>query len=87
MDIYYTNQAKNDLTKINWKARAKIISALRTATDKNSLQSIGFRKMHNSEFLRMDLEGLTIIGNEAASKLQIVTIQQKRATKMPFITT
>ncbi len=84
MEIYYTNQAKNDLTKINWKSRAKIILALRDACQKKSLQGIGFRKMHNSEFVRMDLEELTIIGSETDSKLHIVTIQQKRATKMPF---
>lgn len=79
MTIYYSPQAKQDLTKIDWKLRSKIISEISLIDSKPTI----LKKLPEPDLYKIDYENHIIISELKETELNIITVLQKRKFRYP----
>lgn len=82
MNIEYTAKAKDDLAKIEWKTREKIINHLGYITDRPS--TIKLKKMHGSDFWKKSIADHVILcrPSEKADLIQIIAIHKDQRLRI-----
>ena len=79
MTIIYSTKAKEDLTRLDWRIRDKIITRLgKEAPKKKSII-----RLSDSEFYKLDLEDHIIIGQISENQFNILTVVRKQKIKIP----
>lgn len=81
-NIIYTSKAKDDLARINWKIRERIINVISHSARKNPFQ-IGFKQISDTNLLKLTYDEHIIIGRVEEKELSIITIQKKKEIRVP----
>jgi hypothetical protein len=82
-EISYTSKAKDDLARIEWKIRERIITIIAGVQARDPF-SLGFRKLLNSDLIKLIYDEHVIIGKiEKDTELNILTIQKRQKLHLP----
>ncbi len=82
-EISYTSKAKDDLARIEWKIRERIITTIAGVHARDPF-SLGFRKLLNSDLIKLIYDEHVIIGKiEKETELNILTIQKRQKLHLP----
>lgn len=81
MTILYTSKAKEDLIKLDWKIRHKIIEEL-SIIEKNK-DYAKLRKIHDSSYYKINYQDHFIIGKVKDHYLNIITVLEKKKITFP----
>lgn len=81
MEIIYSQKAKNDLIKINWKKRSEIIKSLRHTTKSNFNKL--YKQLGETEYHRLDLQNYVAISRIEQNKINILTVVEKKEIIVP----
>lgn len=81
-EINYSAQAKEDLARINWKTRERIIKTL-AGTHQKHPTDMGFKQLHDTDMIKLKYEGHIIIGKVAESELNILAIRKEQRLRLP----
>ncbi|KXK09437.1 MAG: hypothetical protein QY330_01640 [Candidatus Dojkabacteria bacterium] len=81
-EIIYTSKAKDDLARIHWKTRQRIINSLSCVYGQDPTTK-GFKNLSGTDLLKMKVEDHIIIGKIEASELNIITVQRYKQIRFP----
>lgn len=81
-EITYTTQAKDDLARIHWRTRQRIITMLSSAHGK-APQNLGFKQISDTELLKLYVEDHVVLGKVDSEQLSIITVQKRQPIKLP----
>jgi len=83
MTIIYTNKAKDDLARIDWRIRTKIITELGSVLDSAAAASsrLQLKKLHGSDLVKTTLEKHVIIGEANGKMLNILSVVRQQKLK------
>jgi hypothetical protein len=83
MNISYSQQAKNDLVKIHWKARNNIISGISKYQTVHNTNELNLRPLSNTDFHKFDFQGHIAISKIDENQINILTVIEKKRIKLP----
>ena len=81
MRIIYSNKAKDDLAKIDWRIRTKIITSLGVITEPKFRKKMSLKKLHGSELVKTTLEKHVIVGEENGEMLNVLSVYRQQKIK------
>jgi len=81
-EISYTSKAKDDLARIHWRTRERIIVMLSNLYGKQPEQG-GFKPVSNTELMKMYVEDHVVLGKVEEEHLNIITVQKRQPIKLP----
>ncbi len=81
MRIIYTNKAKDDLARINWRIRTKIINSLGVITEPKPSRKLPLKKLYGSDLVKTTVEKHVIIGEKDGEKLNVLSVLKQQKLK------
>ena len=81
MNIVYSNKAKDDLARIDWRIRTKIINELGTISEPQFARKIPLKKLHGSDLVKSTLEKHVIVGEANGKLLNILSVYRQQKLK------
>ncbi|KXK26515.1 MAG: hypothetical protein TR69_WS6001000519 [candidate division WS6 bacterium OLB20] len=81
-EITYTSKAKDDLARIHWRTRERIISMLAGIYGKNPVK-VGFKQVSDTELMKLYVEDHVILGKVEERQLSIITVQKRQPIRIP----
>lgn len=88
MTVIYSNKAKDDLARIDWRIRSKIITTLGNYTDPKIKHVIPLKRLHGSDLVKTTLEKHVVVGEADGDSLNVLSVfrQQKlKASGVKFV--
>ncbi|MFQ5492724.1 MAG: hypothetical protein ACE5DX_01015 [Candidatus Dojkabacteria bacterium] len=80
--IVYTSQAKDDLAKINWKTRERIINILADIKGKQK-KGISLKAISSDGLHKLTVDEHVVIGELEGDNLNILNVQKKQLVRVP----
>jgi hypothetical protein len=81
MLVTYTSKAKEDLIRIDWKMRHRIIDILGKV--EAGERRLDFARMHNSEYYKVNFPNHLLIGSVESGEFNVITVMEKKRIKFP----
>ena len=81
MKIIYSNKAKDDLARIDWRTRSKIISTLGVVTQDKIRAKLPLKRLDGSNLVKTTLEKHVIIGESSDKALNVLSILRQQKLK------
>lgn len=81
MNIVYSNKAKDDLARIDWRIRTKIINELGSISEAKYTQRLPLKKLHGSDLVKTTLEKHVIVGEANGKLLNILSVFRQQKLK------
>ena len=81
MTITYSTKAKDDLVKIDWKIRHRIIEELNHLERDESLGKL--KKISDTTFYKINFLDHLVIGTVNSDKISIITVVEKKKLSIP----
>lgn len=84
MNIEYTIKARDDLARIDWKTREKIINRIGLITDNKATNNIRLIKMYQSDLFKKQIDDHVVLckPNDESNSIQIVAVHKHRRLKV-----
>lgn len=82
MNIFYSAKSKNDLAKIDWRVREKIIADLGIISKHPDPYKM-LNKLHNSNLLKFISNDFVILFEESEDRFKVVSVVKKPYIKLP----
>lgn len=80
MNITYSTQAKDDLARIDWRVRGKIINTIR---ELKQIEDKPLKKMHESNLHKLDAQTHLVIGAVNNKDFSVLSVVKKKRIKFP----
>lgn len=81
MKIIYTNKAKEDLARIDWRVRTKIITSLGIITDQKPKRRLPLKRLYGSDLVKTTLEKHVVIGETNGEMLNVLSVLKQQKLK------
>jgi mRNA-degrading endonuclease RelE of RelBE toxin-antitoxin system len=81
MTIVYTTKAKEDLIRLDWKVRHKIIEELSIIEEQKDYAKL--RKIYDSSYYKINYQNHLIIGKVKKDFLSIISVLEKKRIALP----
>jgi hypothetical protein len=81
MNIVYSNKAKDDLARIDWRIRTKIINELGAISELRYSRRTPLKKLHGSDLVKTTLEKHVIVGEANGKLLNILSVFRQQKLK------
>jgi mRNA-degrading endonuclease RelE of RelBE toxin-antitoxin system len=81
MTIVYTTKAKEDLIRLDWKIRHKIIEELSVIEQNKDYAKL--RKIYDTSYYKINYQNHLIIGKIKNEFLNIISVVEKRRIALP----
>ena len=81
MTIVYTTKAKEDLIRLDWKIRHKIIEELSFIEQNKDYAKL--RKIYDSGYYKINYQNHLIIGKVKKDFLSIISVVEKKRIALP----
>jgi mRNA-degrading endonuclease RelE of RelBE toxin-antitoxin system len=81
MTIVYTTKAKEDLIRLDWKIRHKIIEELSIIEQNKDYAKL--RKIYDSSYYKINYQNHLIIGKVQKTILSIISVVEKKKICLP----
>lgn len=82
MELIYTSQAKDDLARIDWRIREKIINELKQLAESKEVLSSALKQIHDSDFKKLELFDHIIVTDNNSQELSIMSVIRKKKLKV-----
>lgn len=80
MEITYTTKAKDDLARINWRIREKIISKLSDFSETPPSKK-RFKRIHGSDLVKTSYQKYVIVGETRGRELNVLSVLREQKIK------
>ncbi len=81
MNVIYTNKAKDDLARIDWRVRSKIITTLGAFTDPAIRKPITLKRLHGSDLVKTTLQKHVVVGEADGDSLNVLCVFRQQKLK------
>jgi len=81
MKIIYSNKAKDDLARIDWRIRTKIITTLGIITEPEFRRKLPLKRLHGSDLVKTTLEKHVVIGEANGEMLNVLSVFRQQKLK------
>jgi mRNA-degrading endonuclease RelE of RelBE toxin-antitoxin system len=81
MTIVYTTKAKDDLIRLDWKIRHKIIEELSVIEQNKDYTKL--RKIFDSSYYKINYQNHLIIGKVKKNFLNIISVVERKRIALP----
>ncbi len=81
MKIIYSNKAKDDLARIDWRIRTKIITSLGIIAEPEFRSKLPLKRLHGSDLVKTTLEKHVIIGEANDKMLNVLSVFRQQKLK------
>jgi mRNA-degrading endonuclease RelE of RelBE toxin-antitoxin system len=82
MTVTYSTKARNDLLKLDWRARIKIINELGSMEHRPDHYSIS--RISESSYYKIAIAGHVVIGQVVQSNFNIITVTPQKTLILPY---
>ena len=73
MNITYTSKAKDDLARIDWRVREKIITRLSDFSELSRSKKL-LKPIHGSDLVKTNYENYVIVGETKGKELNVLSV-------------
>lgn len=81
MTVIYTSKAKDDLARINWRVREKIITTLSDFSEIENARRYGLKQLHGSSLVKTKLEKYVIVSEAKGRELNVLSVIKEQKIK------
>lgn len=81
MKLIYTNKAKDDLARIDWRIRTRIINQLGIISEPTTYRKFPLKRISGSDLVKTTLEKHVIIGEANNGLLNILSVLKQQKMK------
>lgn len=83
MEIIYSSKAKDDLARVDWRIREKIINDLKALSHNKKTLKNSLKEVFESDFTKLELQDHVVITDLSKDSLTIVSVIKKKRLKVP----